>query len=201
MKRIVLCLCALAMVLSLAACGAESAPSSSSSSQEQSASSSQPASESQSESATAADYEKYTFTFEVPEGFTEVDGADAGVTERYMAEDGSVIQLVLVENDGSLCTDLTADMLVPSLEQAFTQQMGSDVTLENVDFSTGDIDGCPSYQLSYTVTLNGVTLHQRIVGINGDMAYTFSFTDVTGGSWGDAFQACVDSITAVEVAS
>ena len=193
MKQWKLCACIVAAVLTLSACGSAPAESSVSDSPASEPSVSQSSSP---ESVTAEDFLGYSFTFDVPEGFTQADASGSGVSEMYKAEDGSTITVVLVENDGSLASDVTEDALVPYLEQGFSQQIGTEISLEDVSFETTDIDGCPAYRLSYTLNLNGVTMNQTVIGANGDMAYTFTFTDVSG-NWAEAFEASIDSLTAI----
>ena len=60
--------------------------------------------------------------------------------------------------------------------------------------------GCPAYKMSFDLTVNGVWMSQTSVGISGDMDYTVSFVDVSGGSWAQAFADSVASLTAVPVA-
>ena len=86
-----------------------------------------------------------------------------------------------------------------TMEQGYSAQLGEEVSLENFAFESTDIDGCPAYKMSYDLTINGVTISQTVIGVNGDKAYTYSFTDMTG-EWGDAFAAAIDSMTAVQVA-
>ena len=198
MKHLTLTFCALVTALALTACG--SAPQSTAStasgadSAAVSASVSAP-SASQSEAA-ADDYHNYTFEFTVPEGFAEADASAIGADELYQAEDGSNINVVITADDGSLASDVTQDMLVPVLEQAFTEQLGEDITLENVSFSNDDIAGCPAYRLSYTLNVSGLSMTQTVLGLNGDNIYTITFTDMTG-SWADTFEQTIAGISAV----
>lgn len=195
MKKAFLGICALVAALSLAACGG--APASSQAPASQPASVSQPASEPASES--AADYTAYTIQFDVPEGFVEGDGESAGVSAIYQAEDGSSVNVVIMEDDGSLASDVDENTMVALLESSFSEQMGSEVTLENVAFTTDTLAGiCPYYRLDYTITLNGVTMNQTVLGINADRAYTITYTDMTGGDWAEDFETSIASITPVE---
>lgn len=103
---------------------------------------------------------------------------------------------MITADDGSLASDVTQDMLVPLLEQAFTEQLGTEITLENVSFSNDAIAGCPAYQLSYTLNAEGISMTQTVIGLNGDNIYTITFTDMTG-SWADTFEQTIAGITAV----
>lgn len=203
MKKAILGICAVTLALSLAACGGAPASGSAPASQPASASqpssepASQPASEPASEPA-EADYTAYTLQFDVPEGFAQAEENPEGVSATFQAEDGSVIQMIIYENDGSLASDVTQEAMVPLLEETYSQQMGTDVTLQNVAFETGKLaEICPYYRLSFTIELNGVTMNQTAMGINADRAYTLSYTDVTGGDWTEAFEDAIASITPV----
>lgn len=206
MKKVLACVCTLALALALTACqdkaavssGEESVPASSAVSSPASLAVSQP--ESTAPDSAAVDYTQYTFRFDVPEGFTEQDGSEQGVDLLYVSGDGSSINVVALENDGSLANELTEEAIVSVLENTYTQQLGFDATLENVQFSTGTIGGCPCYEVSFSVNLDGVGLDQTLIGVNGDMAYTFTFTDTTGGDWAEAFRQSILSIEAVPVA-
>lgn len=117
-----------------------------------------------------------------------------GVSAMFQAEDGSSINLVIYDNDGSLASDVTEEAMVPLLEEGYSQQLGMDITLENVSFETGKLgDVCPYYRLDYTVTLGDVLMDQTVMGINADRAYTFTYTDMTGG-WDQAFADAIASI-------
>lgn len=187
MKKAILGVCAVTLALALAACG--SAPASGS------ASASQPASEPASQPA-EADYTAYSITFEVPESFTQVEPPE-GVSAFYQAEDGSSINLVISENDGSLASDVSREDLVSLLEKGFTQQVGAEVTLQDPVFETGRLgDVCPYYRLDYAVMLNDVYVEQTIIGVNADMTYTITFTDMTG-DWGQTFADAIASVAPV----
>lgn len=197
MKKAILGICAVTLALALAACG--STPASASTPASQSVPASQPASEPASQPASdTADYTAYTLQFDVPEGLAEVAELPEGVSAMFQAEDGSSLNLVIYENDGSLASDVTEDAMVPLLEEGYSQQLGMDVTLENVAFETGKLgDICPYYRLDYTVALGDVLMSQTVMGINADRAYTFTYTDMTG-DWSQAFATAIASITPVE---
>ena len=55
---------------------------------------SEPASE-----AADADYTAYSITFDVPEGFEQVDASGTGASVIYQAADGSSINVVIMENN------------------------------------------------------------------------------------------------------
>ena len=152
-------------------------------------------------SSAAADASACTVNYPIPDGMERVgaDSLPAGVTEMYQAQDGSNVNLVLTENDGTL-PDTTQDMLQSALEQAFSQQAGSDVKLENVQFTAGTVGACAAYRFDYTVPVNGVTLSQSVIGIAGSKVYTISYTDTTGGTWHDAFEQSISGIRAVPAA-
>ena len=201
MKKAILGICAAALAFSLAACGGApacgSAPASQPASVSQPASepASQPASEPASEA--AEDYTAYTLQFDVPPDFVQMEEPPEGVSAMFQAEDGSSINLVIYDNDGSLASDVTEEAMVPLLEEGYSQQLGMDITLENVSFETGKLgDVCPYYRLDYTVTLGDVLMDQTVMGINADRAYTFTYTDMTGG-WAEAFEDSIASITPV----
>ena len=191
-KHLALTFCALVTAFALTACGG--APSSGSApASEPASTASSVASQSEAE---AVDYLSCTFEYTVPEGFEEVDGSSIGAAAMYQAEDGSNINVMINESDGSLASDVTEEAMVPALEDALSQQLGTDVTLENVAFSNEDIAGCPAYRLSYDITVNGTTISQTSIGLNGDKIYNIAFTDMTG-SWAEAFEQTIASITAV----
>lgn len=197
MKKAILGIYAVTLALALAACG--STPASASTPASQSVPASEPASEPASQPASdTADYTAYTLQFDVPEGLAEVAELPEGVSAMFQAEDGSSLNLVIYENDGSLASDVTEDAMVPLLEEGYSQQLGMDVTLENVAFETGKLgDICPYYRLDYTVALGDVLMSQTVMGINADRAYTFTYTDMTG-DWSQAFATAIASITPVE---
>ena len=145
------------------------------------------------------DYLGYTFEFDVPEGFSEVAELPEGVSGFWQAEDGSNITVVAVENDGSLASDVPGDQMKQLLEENYISQLGEGTELSDFAFESTEVDGCPAYKMSFTVTFNGISIDQTTVGVNGDKAYTYTFTDTTGGEWKDAFAASVGSMTAVSV--
>lgn len=115
----------------------------------------------------------------------------------YQAEDGSSINVVIYENDGSLASDVTQDAIVSLLESTFTQQTGVEAELLDPVFETGKLgDICPYYRLDYTVSVGDVLMGQTMMGINADRAYTITFTDMTG-DWGQAFVNSIASIAPV----
>lgn len=197
MKKWILTLCSLATALALAACS--SAPSSSAPASEpaSTAPSSTAASSVPADASGTADYTAYSINFDIPEGFTQVDATGTGASVIYQVDDGSNINVVIMENDGSLASDVAMEDLVGPLEDAFSQQYGEDVHLLDVAFATGSLDACPYYRLDYSVTVAGVELYQTVVGISADRSYTISFTDTTYGSWRDAFEQSIESITPV----
>lgn len=201
MKKAILGICAAALAFSLAACGG--APASGSAPASQPASVSQPASEPASQPASEpasepaeADYTAYTLQFDVPEEFAQLEEPPEGVSAMFQAADGSSINLVIYENDGSLASDVKQEDLVSLLEESM-QQMGLEVEVLNPVFETGKLgDVCPYYRIDYTVVLNDVVMGQTMMGINADRAYTFTFTDMTG-DWGQFFVDAIASITPV----
>lgn len=200
MKKAILGICAVTLALSLAACGG--APASGSAPASQPASVSQPASEPASQPASepaseaAEDYTAYTLQFDVPEEFAQLEEPPEGVSAMFQAADGSSINLVIYENDGSLASDVKQEDLVSLLEESM-QQMGLEVEVLNPVFETGKLgDVCPYYRIDYTVVLNDVVMGQTMMGINADRAYTFTFTDMTG-DWGQFFVDAIASITPV----
>lgn len=201
MKKAILGICAVTLALSLAACGG--APASGSAPASQPASVSQPASEPASQPASEpasepaeADYTAYTLQFDVPEEFAQMEEPPEGVSAMFQAADGSSINLVIYENDGSLASDVKQEDLVSLLEESM-QQMGLEVEVLNPVFETGKLgDVCPYYRIDYTVVLNDVVMGQTMMGINADRAYTFTFTDMTG-DWGQFFVDAIASITPV----
>lgn len=201
MKKAILGICAAALAFSLAACGG--APASGSAPASQPASVSQPASEPASQPASepaseaAEDYTAYTLQFDVPEGLAQLEELPDGVSAMFQAEDGSNLNLVIYDNDGSLASDLTQDAMVSTLEEGYSQQLGMEITLEDVAFVTGALgDVCPYYRLDYTVVVGDVSMTQTLLGINADRAYTFTYTDMTGG-WTQAFEDSIASIVPV----
>lgn len=203
MKKVLLCVCALVTTLSLAACSGAPAASSASTpaSDSQVASVSEAVPESVSEPASEAsdaDYTAYSINFDVPEGFEQVDASGTGASVIYQAEDGSNINVVIMENDGSLASDVSMEDLVGPIEEAFSQQYGEDVHLLDVAFTTGNIGPCPYYRLDYSVTVAGVDLYQTGIGISADRGYTISYTDTNYGRWRDVFEESISSITPVE---
>ncbi len=203
MKKVLLCVCALVTTLSLAACSGAPAASSASTpasvSEPASSSTAVSSSETQSEAASdTADYTAYSINFDVPEGFEQVDATGTGASVIYQAEDGSNINVVIMENDGSLASDVSMEDLVGPIEEAFSQQYGEDVHLLDVAFTTGNIGPCPYYRLDYSVTVAGVDLYQTGIGISADRGYTISYTDTNYGRWRDVFEESISSITPVE---
>ena len=189
--------------LSLAACSGAPAASSASTpasvSEPASSSTAVSSSETQSEAASdTADYTAYSINFDVPEGFEQVDATGTGASVIYQAEDGSNINVVIMENDGSLASDVSMEDLVGPIEEAFSQQYGEDVHLLDVAFTTGNIGPCPYYRLDYSVTVAGVDLYQTGIGISADRGYTISYTDTNYGRWRDVFEESISSITPVE---
>ena len=143
-----------------------------------------------------ADYTAYTLQFDVPEEFAQLEEPPEGVSAMFQAADGSSINLVIYENDGSLASDVKQEDLVSLLEESM-QQMGLEVEVLNPVFETGKLgDVCPYYRIDYTVVLNDVVMGQTMMGINADRAYTFTFTDMTG-DWGQFFVDAIASITPV----
>lgn len=203
MKKVLLYVCALVTTLSLAACSGAPAASSASTpasvSEPASSSTAVSSSETQSEAASdTADYTAYSINFDVPEGFEQVDATGTGASVIYQAEDGSNINVVIMENDGSLASDVSMEDLVGPIEEAFSQQYGEDVHLLDVAFTTGNIGPCPYYRLDYSVTVAGVDLYQTGIGISADRGYTISYTDTNYGRWRDVFEESISSITPVE---
>ena len=203
MKKAILGICAAALAFSLAACGGAPASGSAPASQPASEPASQPASEPASQPASepaseaAEDYTAYTLQFDVPEGLAQLEELPDGVSAMFQAEDGSNLNLVIYDNDGSLASDLTQDAMVSTLEEGYSQQLGMEITLEDVAFVTGTLgDVCPYYRLDYTVVVGDVSMSQTLLGINADRAYTFTYTDMTGG-WTQAFEDSIASIVPV----
>ena len=132
----------------------------------------------------------------MPEEFAQLEEPPEGVSAMFQAADGSSINLVIYENDGSLASDVKQEDLVSLLEESM-QQMGLEVEVLNPVFETGKQgDVCPYYRIDYTVVLNDVVMGQTMMGINADRAYTFTFTDMTG-DWGQFFVDAISSITPV----
>lgn len=102
-KKVLAALLAVCMALALVACGGTEAPGSAAASGSTATSeSSGPASTaSQSEPASSqADPSAYTVTFEVPEGFEAADASQTGAAELYVADDGSNVNVVILDNPG-----------------------------------------------------------------------------------------------------
>ena len=201
-KKVLTALLAVCMALALVACGGTEAPGSAAASGSTAASeSSGPASTaSQSEPASSqADPSAYTVTFEVPEGFEAADASQTGAAELYVADDGSNVNVVILDNPGGGIEGVvTQEMMTASIEQGLEAQTGTDVALNDVEFSTYHVGPCEAYRISYTVELNGLNIMQICVGVSTDKAYTISYTDMTGGSRADVFEQSVASIAAVE---
>lgn len=201
-KKVLAALLAVCMALALVACGGTEAPGSAAASGSTATSeSSGPASTaSQSEPASSqADPSAYTVTFEVPEGFEAADASQTGAAELYVADDGSNVNVVILDNPGGGIEGVvTQEMMTASIEQGLEAQTGTDVTLNDVEFSTYHVGPCEAYRISYTVELNGLNIMQICVGVSADKAYTISYTDMTGGSCADVFEQSVASIAAVE---
>lgn len=202
MKKMLLALCALAAALSLAACGGApasgQAPASPPASGPASGSASEPASEPASGSASeeAADYTAYTLQFDVPPDFAQMEEPPEGVSAMFQTADGSSINLVIYDNDGSLASDVTQDAIVSLLEGSL-EQMSVEAQVLDPVFETGKLGGvCPYYRIDYTVVMGDVVMGQTMLGINADRAYTFTYTDMTG-DWGQIFADAVASITPV----
>lgn len=183
------------MVALLAACGSSSEVQSEAS---QGTDASQAGSTPSSVSTPQADPSSCSITFQVPEGFEEMDASQYGVSEMYQTDDGSNINVVIVENVEGSIDYVTQDVMVSSLEQGFEEQTGTAITLNDVEFTKYEIGPCPAYRMSYNVELNGVTMTQTMIGVSADMAYTITFTDMTNGTWAEVFAQAADSITAVE---
>lgn len=186
---------AVCMTAFLVACGASSEVQSAAS---QGADVSQAGSETSSVSTSQADPSSCSITFQVPEGFEEVDASQYGVSEMYQATDGSNINVVVVENVEGSIDQVTQEVIVSSLEQGFEAQTGTAITLNDVEFSKYEIGPCPAYRMSYNVELNGINMAQTMIGVSADMAYTITFTDMTNGTWSEVFAQAADSIMAVE---
>ena len=202
MKKMLLALCALAAALSLAACGGApasgQAPASPPASGPASGSASEPASEPASGPASeeAADYTAYTLQFDVPPDFAQMEEPPEGVIAMFQTADGSSINLVIYDNDGSLASDVTQDAIVSLLEGSL-EQMSVEAQVLDPVFETGKLGGvCPYYRIDYTVVMGDVVMGQTMLGINADRAYTFTFTDMTG-DWGQFFVDAIASITPV----
>ena len=57
--------------------------------------------------------------------------------------------------------------MTASIEQGLEAQTGTDVTLNDVEFSTYHVGPCEAYRISYTVELNGLNIMQICVGVSG----------------------------------
>ena len=114
----------------------------------------------------------------------------------FQAADGSSINLVIYDNDGSMASDVTQDAIVSLLEGSL-EQMSVEAQVLDPVFETGKLGGvCPYYRIDYTVVMGDVVMGQTMLGINADRAYTFTYTDMTG-DWGQIFADAVASITPV----
>ena len=132
-----------------------------------------------------------------------------GVSAMFQTADGSSINLVIYDNDGSLASDVTQDAIVSLLEGSL-ERMGVEAQVLDAALTaaeqghkvilcekSGKLGGvCPYYRIDYTVVMGDVVMGQTMLGINADRAYTFTYTDMTG-DWGQIFADAVASITPV----
>lgn len=123
------------------------------------------------------DCSQYTFQFELPDGFTEEDASMQDGSVHYFSQDGDIIQVTAEEAFGALATDATEELLVSVWEKNLSEEGRPAVKLENVEFSTGTIDGCPCYKFFFSAEASGKSVTLMIVGVNGDRLYTFYYLD------------------------
>jgi hypothetical protein len=131
-----------------------------------------------------------SYKLSVPQGFEEVD-AD-GFEFYCIAADNSNINMNVQDKDPTF-SQVTVEMMNEGLTQAYNQIYGKKVTINDDYFKTDMVSGFPAYQYSFSYELDGVQVHQLVIGVDADCTYTFTYTDMTG-EWMDAFEESAKTI-------
>ena len=133
------------------------------------------------------------YRFTVPSGFEETQPPE-GIAFYYINKaDGSSINMNIQEKDPGF-RSLTCDALREILEESLSRAYAAEVAITDQYFHTDDIDGYPSYQYSFSYELAGLPISQILVGIDADQTYTFTYTDMSGGSWLETFEEIIPAI-------
>ena len=143
------------------------------------------------------DYSQYTFQFELPEKFTMKQGSKQDGTISYSSPDGDSISVTAAAGSDIFASDVTEEEVVSEAQETFSELLGSDFEIKNVEFSTGTIDGCPSYQIFCSMEVLGAAWDQMVICVNGDKLYTFTYSNNGGGTKTSEMERWQESIHAV----
>lgn len=134
------------------------------------------------------------YDIDVPEGFEETEME--GIERYYIHEDGSNINMTVVEKTGmddASFDEITVEMLRETLEEGFLSAYDLEVTIAEDSLTRDPVSDFPAYQYTCSYELGGVTLEQLIVCINADQVYTITYTDASG-SWMETFRTSAQNI-------
>ena len=194
MKRPLAALLAVLM-LALAGCGGDPSPSSTPSADlpgetESAAPSAEPTGE---PTETPFNDRVADYSLDLPDGFEPIDleGLDA----FWSREDGSNINLVIVEKEDAAIDFQTAD--ADTMRNLIAEQMGLlELGVEITDryFNRGGLCGLLAYWYCYDLRLeDGTSMTQLYMCVNADKLYVFTFTAMEE-ALVPVFEACAENI-------
>ncbi|PWM66172.1 MAG: hypothetical protein DBX38_05660 [Eubacteriales Family XIII. Incertae Sedis bacterium] len=162
MKKVLVLAVTLVMIISLAACGGDS------------------------------DLPSGRLKVTIPDGFEEQSDVPEGISQYWLAEDGSNINMSETDSDPSV-ENAKEDQLLTMVKDQMEQVFGTEVEAEMVYFEGGEFLGAPGYSMSIKYSVQGVEFTQyQIMVATADGTYACTMTDMTG-EYEDTFKSMVES--------
>ena len=154
MKKVLVLAVTLVMIISLAACGGDS------------------------------DLPSGRLKVTIPDGFEEQSDVPEGISQYWLAEDGSNINMSETDSDPSV-ENAKEDQLLTMVKDQMEQVFGTEVEAEMVYFE--------GYSMSIKYSVQGVEFTQyQIMVATADGTYACTMTDMTG-EYEDTFKSMVES--------
>ena len=133
-------------------------------------------------------------TFDLPEGFEELQETDnLYVTARYPL-DTSMIYYEVMEGDISLQL-MTQDMFREQVEESFRQAYGDEVKVGIDSYESVTISGYPAFRILCHYEADGIKITQLEYIINADKTYAVTYSQTSDFDWMEAFEASAATIS------
>ncbi len=125
----------------------------------------------------------------IPDGFEEQSEVPEGISQYWLAEDGSNINMSETDSDPSV-KNAKEDQLLTMVKDQMEQVFG--VEAEMVYFEGGEFLGTPGYSMSIKYSVSGIEFTQyQIMVATADGTYACTMTDMTG-DHAEEFKAMID---------
>lgn len=132
-----------------------------------------------------------TFTFDVPEGFTD-DGN--GFYEHSDEMTFATIYTYTIENDGSF-DQVSKELLLMGLQVGLTAELGEEVDIEMTSYEEITIGEYEAVEYSIAYEYQGIGFEQTQFLINEPDVFRYvTYTNISGDGYAEIFAASGDSI-------